>query len=180
MIQMFNRCFEFRIVPTLPTYQSLIYWLGKVNFHEISSSDRYKTGDTKIMLKYFQSISEPDMITYTIVLENLLRNSEIDLAAKYLRQMRSQWKRFNLNVYNTMIVLYGKLKDSEQISEIVHEMREAGIPKSEMVFKSIINAYLDCGDLDLALRMYDKMKHKFVPDQKIFQRLIHAAGAHKR
>jgi pentatricopeptide repeat protein len=62
----------------------------------------------------------------------------------------------------------------------VTNFEELGMPKSELVFRSIVDAYLDCGDLDLALRMYEKMKHKFTPEVPIFVRLITEAGNHKR
>jgi pentatricopeptide repeat protein len=74
------------------------------------------------MLKYFSTM-EPDVITYSMAIESLMQKGDFETASQFLNQMRALWTKFDLNVYNTMIQLYGKLKNADQVTEVVHEMR---------------------------------------------------------
>lgn len=108
------------------------------------------------------------------VLKELQRQNEWEIALQVFTCIKNEaWYKPDLSLYGDMILMMGKNKLIENAEKLFLEIEKKGVQPDTRAFTEIIGAFLQVGNVDKAMHMYNLMKNSGCnPDKLTFTILI--------
>eukprot|EP00737_Agarophyton_chilense_P002583 gb/GEZJ01002947.1/.p1 GENE.gb/GEZJ01002947.1/~~gb/GEZJ01002947.1/.p1 ORF type:complete len:593 (+),score=103.67 gb/GEZJ01002947.1/:165-1781(+) len=103
---------------------------------------------------------EPDVITYSTVIDVLGRNECFDHMMRVFEEMKQQGIEPNLVTYTSMIAGMTRANKMEEALQILDDMKQHGIEPNVYTFSSLINGASKRGDFESAMDILQLMREK--------------------
>lgn len=110
---------------------------------------------------------DPDVITYSTVIDVLGRNERFDEMKRLFKQMQEEGIKPNLVTYTSMIAAMTRTSRLEEAIRILQDMERHGVQPNVYTFSSLINGAAKRGDFDSAMEILDMMRSKGVRPSSI-------------
>ncbi|KAJ3278484.1 hypothetical protein HK104_002297, partial [Borealophlyctis nickersoniae] len=119
---------------------------------------------------------EPDTITYTTLISNLLkRNNVADAESVFQKMKESELTKPNDVTFLTLITYAAKRGDVKSLKRYMSEMSILGINPTVRIYSSLITGFSRVGDITSAENLYSAMKTQGIkPDTVIMNSLMTA------
>ncbi|KAL4576685.1 hypothetical protein LXL04_012783 [Taraxacum kok-saghyz] len=147
--------------PNLGMYNSLI--------HGLCNTNRLKEG-----MDLFENISNPDVQTYTILVDTLCKEGEVEKAAKMVDLMIEKRVKPDVVTYSALIdgyCLQGRLHEAEKVLD---SMISNECQPNVHTYNILINGYCKKKRTDDALKVFDKMSQRgLIANTITYTTLIH-------
>ncbi|XP_075517389.1 LOW QUALITY PROTEIN: pentatricopeptide repeat-containing protein At5g03800-like [Primulina tabacum] len=110
--------------------------------------------------KVFNSLSRPDIVSYTAMISGLARCSRECEAVGLFFEMRSKGVEPNEYTFVSLLIACVRLLDLEFGSQVHSFLIKLGYMDSNYVANSLLALYGKCGCLEFMIKLFDEMIHK--------------------
>ncbi|KAK4270502.1 hypothetical protein QN277_023531 [Acacia crassicarpa] len=153
----FNEMSRFNCDPDIVTYNTLVDGLCKAGKVKIAHNL------VKGMSKKCKDLN-PNVVTYTTLIRGYCMKQELDKALLIIKEMTSQGLKLNQITYNTLIKGLCEARKLDKIKDILEQTIEDGeFSPDTCTFNTLIHAHCSSGNLDEALKVFERMKNMQVP-----------------
>ena len=141
------------IQPTVITFNALISACRH-------SGDGDRALDTLDAMRLRGGKCEPDVVTYSSVIDALGRAERLSEALQIFDEMRSVGIEPNAVTYTSVVAAQTRGNDLDGAMETLIEMEESDIPANVFTFSSLINGAGRAGKFDLAFDLLEMMRER--------------------
>ncbi|GFY96944.1 pentatricopeptide repeat (PPR) superfamily protein [Actinidia rufa] len=135
---------------------------------------RAPCGATEVALGIFQSMKKRHIISWTGIVTRFADAGQIDLAQKYFDQMPGR----DFASWTAMIDGYLRLNQFKEVLFLFRALDKNHVNNDIQVANALIDMYFKCGNVEKAVRVFDKMaqKNKFTWTAMIVGHAINGQG----
>ncbi|KAI0496255.1 hypothetical protein KFK09_022569 [Dendrobium nobile] len=139
-----------------------------------ASANSRTDGDDKMAEVFRGKIARLLKADLLDVLKELQRQNEWGIALQVFTFIKKEaWYKPDLSLYSDMIMMMGKNKLIENAENLFVEIEKEGVLPDTRAFTEIIGAFLQVGNVDKAMHMYNLMKNSGCnPDKLTFTILV--------
>mmetsp|Transcript_1160 Transcript_1160/g.1958 ORF Transcript_1160/g.1958 Transcript_1160/m.1958 type:complete len:601 (-) Transcript_1160:45-1847(-) len=124
-----------------------------------------------------QGISQPDSMTYNLVIRACAKQGDYKGAEQWLRRMDSHGVEATLCTYNTILDACAKADNAEACEGWFEKMLSRGIQANVISYATVIHARARRGEETLAEKWLNRMLNDGItPDAVSYNSMIHACG----
>ncbi|KAF3514469.1 hypothetical protein F2Q69_00010131, partial [Brassica cretica] len=158
-VKLFDEMVERKVKPTGVTFGTLMHGLCK--YLKVKEALKMKQD----MLKVYGVC--PTVHVYAFLIKALCRVGELSLAFKLKDEVK-----VDSTIYYTLISLLIKDGRSNEVPEILEEMREKGCEPDKVTYNVLVNGFCVENDLESAYRVLDEMVEKGLKPDVISYNMI--------
>lgn len=120
---------------------------------------------------------DPDVITYSTVIDTLGRNGRFEELKEILTEMKERGIGPNLVTYTSMIAALTRAGDLDRALQLLDDMDRDGVAPNVYTFSSLINGAGRRGEFGKALEILDMMRGRgILPNRITYTMLLQLAG----
>ncbi|KAL2499898.1 Pentatricopeptide repeat-containing protein [Abeliophyllum distichum] len=174
-----------KVRSVLELYRSMVFSGLRPDLHACNSllSCLLRNGRLDDALKIFEFMKASEMMTghtYSLVLKAVANSWGCDAALNMFEEAErdsSSKKYFDVVVYNTMISMFGKVKNWAKVERMWRSLLDNGHVGTLVTYRLLVCIFVRCSQHELALDAYQEMvRNQLSPSVDVMQAIIGACG----
>ncbi|KAL3844624.1 hypothetical protein ACJIZ3_002027 [Penstemon smallii] len=172
-----------KVRSALALYRSMEHSSLLPNSHSCNSllSCLLRNGRFDDALKIFEFMKANEIITghtFSLILKAVANVHDCDAALSIFEEAERDYKTkkyMDTIVYNTMIAMFGKMNDGDQVERIWRSLKDNGLIGTEVTYRLLVCIFVRSSQNELALDAYHEMvQNGLSPDEDTMEAIIGA------
>lgn len=134
-----------------------------------------KCGSVEVARQLFDQMFQRDLISWNAMIVGNAENGHPNEALRLFRQMQLEGLMPDSNTIASVLPACVSLGTIQQGKEIHEYIIKSGLESDAFVMSALIDMYCECGSVDIAQRVFDKMSKR---DVVVWNTIISGYGMH--
>eukprot|EP01127_Copromyxa_protea_P019113 TRINITY_DN6126_c0_g1_i2.p1 TRINITY_DN6126_c0_g1~~TRINITY_DN6126_c0_g1_i2.p1 ORF type:complete len:404 (-),score=63.71 TRINITY_DN6126_c0_g1_i2:95-1306(-) len=161
--RLWKEILENNVSVTMNTLHNILHGFGK------QAKWAKMTSVLNFMKENGMSIGAP---TYSILIRELVTRDMTESVVTIVDQMQANGIRPHVDLFNSLMQIYGNIGKYDQMEAAYNSMIEMGITPNRYSFTIVIFVYLRSGRIDKGVEFFEKMKEQTEPLEVDYQDIL--------
>jgi pentatricopeptide repeat protein len=124
----------------------------------------FKRGDVETAIKEWKRMGQngikADRVTFIVMLNGCVNNSEHQLANSIYQEMKAASIDYDVALWTSIIKMHFANQNFDEILSIWIRVAREEISVNTILYMTLMNGYIEAQQYDMAKKVWDRMKHK--------------------